>query len=45
MLLIIYMIFPLQVHSHLEEVTSGDDIKSVGPDGSKTAAQTRCLLI
>ncbi|XWS32958.1 hypothetical protein CRYUN_Cryun22dG0035600 [Craigia yunnanensis] len=29
-----------EVRSPLEEVTSGDDIKSVGPDGSKTAART-----
>ncbi|XVE68292.1 hypothetical protein DITRI_Ditri09bG0055800 [Diplodiscus trichospermus] len=29
-----------EVRSPLEEVTSGDDIKSVGPDGSKTDAQT-----
>ncbi|XP_022741851.1 uncharacterized protein LOC111293361 [Durio zibethinus] len=29
-----------EVHSPLDEVTSGDDIKSVGPDGSITAAQT-----
>ncbi|XWS30174.1 hypothetical protein CRYUN_Cryun24cG0095000 [Craigia yunnanensis] len=29
-----------ELRSPLEEVTSGDDIKSVDPDGSKTAAQT-----